>query len=82
MEPHQGGRGPLRHHYVPKRDTMGRARRKLVRCCGGNIRIIGASEDTKVFVCRSGTKQSEGVGTLTILAGRRLRGCLVLLTKV
>jgi len=50
---------PLVIGGVPKKDTASRAGRKLVRSCGGEVRVAGAPEDTQVLVGGSGAEQGK-----------------------
>ena len=49
---------PLVVRGVTKKHTPCRAGRQLVRSSGGDVRITGTPEDTKVVVARRGTEKS------------------------
>jgi hypothetical protein len=49
---------PLVVRRVTKENATCRARRQFVRSSGGDVRVTGTTEDTKVVLAGRGTKES------------------------
>jgi len=71
---------PLMIRGVPKEDTTSRARCKLVRCSGREVRVASAPKDSKVIIGGRGAKESEvRCGSANRLGGKAIEqvgGCV------
>ena len=62
---------------ISKEDTQSKAGGELVSCCGGQVRIAGATKDTKMIIRRGEPSRAWcGVDMFSVLVGRRLRRCV------